>query len=235
MPEARPIRIGMVVFPGLTNLDYAGPLEVFSKLRGAEVHILSKTLDLVEAEGPSVIRPTTRLADAPAMDVLFVPGGPGQVDVMDDDQLISFVARQGAAARWVTAVCTGSLVLGAAGLLQGYRAACHWMSLDQLSLFGAIPTAERVVVDRNRVTGGGVTAGIDFGFALAARLFDETTARRLQLALEYAPAPPFDSGSPATAAPELVDDMRQRAAGLLARRLQASRAAAARLNKGEIR
>lgn len=225
------LTIGMVAFPQVTNLDFAGPLEVFGKLAGCEVQICWKTRDLVRCEGLSVIQPTVTFADCPQVDVLFVPGGPGQIDVMTDDEVIGFVARQGQGAQWVTAVCTGSLVLGAAGLLDGYRAACHWMSRDQLSLFGARPVNERVVFDRNRVTGGGVTAGIDFGFALAARLVGEEAAQRLQLALEYAPEPPFDSGLPERADPALVDSLLGRAAGLLDRRRAASRAAAERLGK----
>ncbi|PTX03522.1 DJ-1/PfpI family protein [Pararhodobacter aggregans] len=223
--------IGMVAFEQATNLDFTGPLEVFGKLAGCEVQICAKTRDLVACEGLSVIRPTVTFADCPQVDVLFVPGGPGQIDVMTDDETIGFVARQGQAAQWVTAVCTGSLILGAAGLLQGYRAACHWMSRDQLPLFGAEPVNQRVVFDRNRVTGGGVTAGIDFGFALAARLVGDPAARRLQLALEYAPEPPFDCGLPERADPDTVTDLLGRAAGLLERRWAASRTAADRLNQ----
>lgn len=229
----RKLVIGMVAFDQLTNLDFTGPLEVFGKLAGCEVQICAKTRDLVACEGLSVIRPTTTFAECPPVDVLFVPGGPGQVDVMTDDETIGFVARQGQAAQWVTAVCTGSLILGAAGLLSGYRAACHWMSRDQLALFGAEPVNARVVFDRNRVTGGGVTAGIDFGFALAARLVGEAAAKRLQLALEYAPEPPFDSGLPERADPETVTELLGRAAGLLDRRRVASNAAAARLKQRE--
>lgn len=223
------LRIGMVAFPNLTHLDFAGPLEVFGKLAGCEVLICATSLELIRCEGLSVIQPTVTFADCPPLDVLFVPGGPGQIDVMTDPELIDFVARQGRTAQWVTAVCTGSLVLGAAGLLDGYRAATHWMSRDQLAMFGAEPVNARVVFDRNRVTGGGVTAGIDFGFALAARLVGEAAARRLQLALEYAPEPPFDSGLPERAEPETVRALLERAQGLLARRRAASQAAVERL------
>ena len=225
------IQIGMVVFPNLTNLDFAAPLEVFGKLPGCRVHIVARSMDLVQSEGLAVVKPTTTFDACPPLDVLFVPGGPGQIDIMNDAPTIGFVARQGASAKWVTAVCTGSLVLGAAGLLQGYKAATHWMSRDQLSVFGAVPTNARVVFDRNRVTGGGVTAGIDFGFALAALLAGDETAKRLLLMLEYAPDPPFKGGTPETAEPQLVAAVLKRAAPLLERRWVASRTAAAKLGK----
>jgi cyclohexyl-isocyanide hydratase len=148
---------------------------------------------------------------------------------MDDPEIIAFVRDQGRKAKYVTSVCTGALVLGAAGLLDGYEAATHWMSADQLPLFGAKPVAKRIVVDRNRITGGGVTAGIDFGLYLASQLAGEEAARRIQLFLEYDPAPPFDSGSPRTASAAVVQGVRERSATMLERRWAASRRAAARL------
>ena len=223
------IQIGFLAFPNLTNLDLAGPLEVFGKLAGCKVHIVWKNTDLIQCEGLAVIKPTATFSDCPPLDVICIPGGPGQIDVMNDPEVIGFVRRQGQQAKWVTAVCTGSLILGAAGLLQGYKATSHWMSRDQLALFGAEPVAQRVVTDRNRVTGGGVTAGIDFGFALAAKLVGEETAKRVMLALEYAPEPPFRGGTPTTAEPQLVDAVLQRAAKLLERRREASVAAAAKM------
>lgn len=228
MPD---IQIGMLAFPNVTNLDFAGPLEVFGKLSGCKVHIVASSLEVIRAEGLAVIKPTVTIHDCPPLDVLFIPGGPGQIDVMNDQAVISFVARQGASAKWVTAVCTGTLILGAAGLLRGYKASTHWMSREQLAIFGAEPVNARVTFDRNRVTGGGVTAGIDFGFALAAVLVGEEAAKRLQLALEYAPEPPFRGGTPETAEPHLVDAVLQRAKPLLDRRWLASREAAARLRE----
>jgi cyclohexyl-isocyanide hydratase len=171
------------------------------------------------------------IADCPALDVLLVPGGPGQVDAMDDELVLDFLRRQGSQASYVTSVCTGSLLLGAAGLLDGYSAACHWMSRDQLEALGARPSGERVAIDRNRITGGGVTAGIDFGLALAALLRGRHEAERIQLQLEYNPAPPFSAGSPESAGPELEEEVRRGAEGMLSARRAATLRAKARLAK----
>lgn len=224
-----PLTVGMLLFPGLTNLDFAGPFEVLAKLPGAAVDLVWKTTDPITSDAGLRLLPSRVLAGAPQYDILFVPGGPGQVVLMDDAEVIDFVRRQGEGARWVTSVCTGALVLGAAGLLSGYRAATHWSAMDQLALFGAMPVHERVVRDRNRLTGGGVTAGIDFALTLAALLFGEDQARRITLGLEYAPQPPFDCGTPDRAPPELVDELVRRGTDRAALRLAASRQAAARL------
>jgi cyclohexyl-isocyanide hydratase len=194
----------MLLYPRLTQLDLTGPFEVFALLANTRVHLLWKTREpVLSATGMSIL-PTLTLEDCPALDVLFVPGGPGQVKLMDDEVVLDFLARQGAQARYVTSACTGSLLLAAAGLLKGYRAACHWMARDDLALLGAIAVAERVVQDRNRITGAGVTAGIDFALTLAALLRGETQAKAIQLALEYDPAPPYETGSPERAGPDLV-------------------------------
>lgn len=227
--EPETLTIGMVLFPGMTNLDFAGPYELFAKLPGATVLILWKTLDPVVVDAGLRLLPTMRFADCPRLDLLFVPGGPGQVPLMDDAETIDFLARQGASARWVTSVCTGALLLGAAGLLRGYRAATHWTAMDQLALFGAEPVPARVVTDRNRVTGGGVTAGIDFGLTLAALIAGEDYAMRAQLGLEYAPQPPFDCGTPDRAPSQLVALVRARGAAHHAARREASVRAAARM------
>ncbi|MFT3771753.1 MAG: DJ-1/PfpI family protein [Minicystis sp.] len=224
-----PVRIGLLLFPGVTPLDLTGPAEVFARMPGSEVHLVWKTADPVATGAGWRILPTLSFADAPPFDVICVPGGEGQIALMADDETLDFLRRQAAGARYVTSVCTGSLVLGAAGLLVGYRAACHWMSLDQLALLGAIPVAERVVTDGNRITGGGITAGIDFALTVAAELRGAEAACAVQLGMEYHPRPPFLSGSPAQAAPELVARVTQRAADRQARRLAATRAAAARL------
>jgi cyclohexyl-isocyanide hydratase len=188
--------IGFLLFPNVTQLDLTGPAQVLSRLPGAQVHLAWKTRDPVATDVGFSIVPTTTLEECPPLDVLCVPGGFGFADQLTDSQTLDFLKRQGRDARYVTSVCNGSLLLGAAGLLQGYRSACHWAWRKYLPRFGSIPVADRVVRDRNRISGGGVTAGIDFAFVLAAELAGEDTARTLQLALEYDPRPPFDSGSP---------------------------------------
>jgi cyclohexyl-isocyanide hydratase len=203
------IRIGMLLFPGVTQLDLTGPFEVLAQIPGAEINLAWKVLDPVTAESGLKIVPTTTLSDAPQADVLFVPGGAGQLALMRDEEVLSFLRRQGEKARYVTAVCTGSLLLGAAGLLEGYDATTHWAFHDLLARCGARPVRKRVVIDRNRVTGGGVTAGIDFSLRLVSELVGEDIAREIQLALEYDPDPPFSSGSPERADPRLVERVRQ--------------------------
>lgn len=196
--------IGMLLYPGLTQLDLTGPYEVLHRVPGARVELVWKTLDVVRADSGLGLSPTTTFAACPALDVLMVPGGAGQVPLMSDPEVLAFLRNKAETARWVTAVCTGSLVLGAAGLLQGYRAATHWAYMDFLPAFGAIPDGSRVVVDRNRVTGGGVTAGLDFALRLAAEIAGEPTAKTLELSLEYDPAPPYGCGHPRKAPAELV-------------------------------
>jgi cyclohexyl-isocyanide hydratase len=200
----------MLLYPGLTQLDLTGPLEVLHRVPGAEVHLVWKTLELVEADSKLKLAPTATLEGCPPLDVLFVPGGAGQVAVMQDDGVLRFLRAQGERARFVTAVCTGSLLLGVARLLEGYDATTHWAYMDLLPLFGARPVRQRVVVDRNRMTGGGVTAGIDFGLRLAAILSNESVAKSIQLGLEYDPQPPFASGHPDVADPEIVTNVRAR-------------------------
>ena len=228
-PTPASFTIGMLIFPRMTQLDFTGPFEVFARVPGAKVHVLWKRSEPVVSDTGLAILPTTTLDDCPDLDLICVPGGPGQIAVMDDEQILTFVREKGERAQFVTSVCTGSLILGAAGLLKGYQAATHWMSRDQLAHFGATPVARRLVVDRNRITGGGVTAGIDFGLYVASLITDEQTARAIQLALEYNPEPPFDSGSPENAGPEAAAAARQRAAAMLGERLAASKRAAQRL------
>jgi cyclohexyl-isocyanide hydratase len=221
------IQIGFLAFPRLTQLDLTGPFEVLSRLPGAEVHLLARDPDPVVAEHGLALVPTGTLEEAPPLDVICVPGGTGVNAVLEDDVTLDWLAAQGSRARWVTSVCTGALALGAAGLLRGYLATTHWLALDLLPLLGATPIAERVVIDRNRVTGGGVTAGIDFGLTLAAQLAGEETARRIALGLEYAPAPPFP-GSPRSAPPAMVTATMEAAAPLREERRRLCRAAVAR-------
>jgi cyclohexyl-isocyanide hydratase len=206
--------IGMLLFPRMTQLDLTGPFEVLVRLPNSKVELVARNLDPVVTDRGLTIMPTSTFATCPPLDVIMVPGGPGQQDLMEDEETLAFVRRQAAGARYITSVCTGSLVLAAAGLLRGRRATCHWAALEHLSLLGAIPVSEKVVVDGNVVTGAGVTSGIDFALALAALLEGEQVAREIQLQIEYDPAPPFDSGSPKTASPRLVETLRARLAKL---------------------
>jgi len=227
---AQPIQIGILLYPNVTQLDATGPAQVLSRVPGAQLHMIWKTRDPVPTDAGFSIVPTTTFADCPQLDVVCVPGGGGQVAVMGDPEALDFLRKQAAKARYVTSVCTGSLILGAAGLLKGYKSACHWAWRDMLKDFGATPVAERVVRDRNRISGGGVTAGIDFGLTVAAELAGEEVAKSIQLVLEYDPQPPFDAGSPEKAGPERVKRIYERLAPLLESRRKANADAAARLN-----
>ncbi|MGE0216397.1 DJ-1/PfpI family protein [Mycolicibacterium sp.] len=205
----------MIVFPGLTMLDLVGPWEA---LRWAfDLHLVGSTTEPFLSDTGLPFRAHESLADAPEyVDMIFVPGGGGTADAMRDRGILDFLADRGERARYVTSVCTGSLVLGAAGLLAGYRATSHWSAVELLPAFGAIPTEGRVVIDRNRITGGGVTAGIDFGLVVMAEMLGEQAARYSQLLLEYDPAPPFDGGSPANASAEAIQKVRDYVAPLFA-------------------
>jgi putative intracellular protease/amidase len=200
------LRIGLLVFPQLTAMDMVAPQLCMHMMMKTEMHIVAQTAAPVMCDSGFAILPTSTFADCPKdLDVLFVPGGPkGTEQALRNDALLDFVADRGARARYVTSVCTGSMILGAAGLLKGYRAASHWMTRDMLPMFGATPVDERVVIDRNRMTGGGITAGLDFGLVLAAQLRDESVARLAELALEYDPQPPFKSGSMKTAQADTI-------------------------------
>ncbi|MGB6538704.1 MAG: DJ-1/PfpI family protein [Xanthobacteraceae bacterium] len=221
--------IGLLLFPDMTQLDFAGPYEVFARLPDTKVHIVAKTAEPVRTDRGLVLIPTVTWQECRQLDVVMVPGGPGQQQLMDDEGMLSFLRQQSERAQYVTSVCTGALVLGAAGLLRGYRATTHWLSLPLLQLFGAIPVDARVVVDRNRVSGGGVTAGIDFGLRLAALLRGEAIAKQIQLQMEYQPEPPFQSGSPATAPAEIVAAARRAGAQLQQERQITCEQAARRL------
>jgi cyclohexyl-isocyanide hydratase len=198
-----PLQIGMLLYPGLTLLDLIGPQTTLG-LHG-QTHLISKSLEPIASDSGIAIVPTTTYDECPReLDVLFVPGGMGTADVMEDVDTLRFLEARARTAGYVTSVCSGSLILAAAGLLQGYRATTHWSSLDVLAAFGVEVDPRRVVVDRNRITAGGVTAGIDFGLALVAELRGEQAARLTQLTMEYDPKPPFDSGSPEAAGPEIT-------------------------------
>jgi cyclohexyl-isocyanide hydratase len=229
MTQEPQLRIGMLVFPRFTQLDFAAPFEVFSRLPNAAVDIVWKTREPVRDPFGLALLPTTDFAAARPCDVLFAPGGPGQTDLMLDQEVLGFLRRQAETARWITSVCTGSLILGAAGLLRGYRATSHWLSLDQLALFGAEPVRERVVIDRNRVTGAGVTSGIDFALVLASEIAGQKVAETIALQIEYDPTPPFPTRSTADPADPLVAELRAKVEGFQAQRLEIAKRAAANL------
>ena len=208
----------MLAFEGFELLDLAGPLDVFARAPDVQALTIARTREPVAPDLAPAIVPDCTLDDAPTLDVLFIPGGHGIAGVLGNDEVLDFVRERGAAAEFVTSVCTGALVLGAAGLLEGRRATTHWRYLDLLRLFGAEPVSQRVVEDGNRITGAGVTAGIDFGIALVARLRGDDVAKRLQLGLEYDPAPPFRSGHPNVADRALVEAYVRDSAGRYAER-----------------
>jgi cyclohexyl-isocyanide hydratase len=225
MTEPTTMHMGMLLYPGLTQLDLTGPFEVLHRIPGARVHLVWKSRDPVVADSGLGLLPTTTLADCPQLDVIFVPGGRGQVPWLQDGEVLGFLREQGRKARFVTSVCTGALLLGAAGLLDGYDAATHWAYMELLPMVGARPVNQRVVVDRNRMTGGGVTAGIDFALHLAAVLGGDVLAKSIQLALEYNPDPPFRCGHPDVADPEVVAAVRARFAPLVNARAERLRPA----------
>jgi cyclohexyl-isocyanide hydratase len=224
-----PLQIGLMVFPKVTQLDLTGPLQVFSSVPGAKVHLVWKRIEAVPSDSVLALTPTITFADCPQLDVICVPGGSGADDMTNDAEMLDFLRRQAEHAKYITSVCTGSLVLGAAGLLKGYRAATHWSAIEFLAAFGAIPARTRVCIDRNRITGGGVTAGIDFALTLVSQLVDRKTAEAIQLRLEYNPKPPFNAGSPDTAPAEVLESVNEKIAPARARRGEMVARAAARL------
>lgn len=223
------LQIGFLLFPQLQQLDLTGPYDVLASLPDVKVHLIWKDLVPITASTGLVLKPTTTFDDCPPLDVICIPGGSGVGPLMEDDETLAFIKAQAANAKYVTSVCTGALVLGAAGLLKGKRATTHWAYHPLLEVLGAIPVNDRVVRDGNLLTGGGITAGIDFALTLAAELFDKDTAQLVQLQLEYAPAPPFASGSPETAPVSVLDEARKRAAASLKLRSEITERAAAKL------
>ena len=208
----------MLLYPKVTQLDLTGPFEVLIRIPDSRVRTIGKTLDPIHSEGGLTLVPSATYADAPKLDVLFVPGGAGQIALTQDRETLDYLAAVASGAQWVTSACTGALLLGAAGLLRGYRAATHWAFMDLLPVVGAIPVDQRVVVDRNRVTGGGVTAGIDIALTLAAEIAGRPVAEMIQLALEYDPHPPFQSGHPRVADRALVGRVREQLSARFAER-----------------
>ena len=228
MSEAPKFRVGFLLFPNLTQLDLTGPWEVLSGMPNTVTHLIWKTREPVAAAKGMQIVPDMTFGDCPQLDLLCIPGGPGMNPLLTDAETLDFVRRQAKGVRYLTSVCTGSLVLGAAGLLKGKRAASHWMSRELLAKFGAIPVNERVVIDGNIISGGGVTAGIDFGLRVMAEIHGAALAQMTQLAIEYDPAPPFNAGTPATAPREIVETLLKLAAPMREfRAAQADKAAAA--------
>lgn len=205
MTDSQKHIIGLVFYPGMTSLDIVGPQQVFSALPGIQIHRIWKTLDPIKTDDDMMVLPDTTFENCPRLDVVCIGGGLGQTAVVDDPEVLEFLRKQGSTAKFITSVCGGSEFLAKAGLLQGYRAATHWAARQQLAALGVEVGTERVVIDHNRITGGGVTAGIDFGLTIASILCGEETAKIIQLLLEYNPAPPFDVGSPEKAGAELVN------------------------------
>jgi cyclohexyl-isocyanide hydratase len=225
----QPFIIVEAIYPGMTQLDFTGPHTIFHRIPNCQTIVASETGGSIESEGGLIFAGTTRMAEIERCDLLFVPGGMAATDIINDLAFMAEFKRLAGGARYLTSVCTGSLVLGAAGLLKGRRAACHWAWRDLLPLFGAEPDMARVVRDGDIITGGGVTAGIDFALVVAAELAGATFAQTLQLGIEYAPAPPFDAGRPETAPADVLASMQARMDAVMPGRRAGAEAAAARL------
>jgi len=232
IPENQPLQIGSLLFQGLDQIDLTGPFEVLSRIPNSTYRIYGKTTALVRDLKGLRLSPDATLAEAPQLDVLHVPGGPGQEACMDDEEVLDWVSRQAAGARIVFSVCTGALICGAAGLLKGRRATTYWAALHLLPYFGATPVDERVVVDGNLVCAAGVTAGIDGALRVAALLRGDKAAETIQLYMQYAPEPPFNAGSPETAPADVTAAVRNAAAEIMARREETARRVAERLGIG---
>lgn len=224
------LTIAFLLFPDVTQLDLTGPAQVFSRLGNARIELVSKSPEPVQTDAGFSLLPTATFDAIQSADVLCVPGGAGIAGVLEDARSLAWVRAIASHAKWITSVCSGSVVLAAAGLLDGRRATGHWTSREQLKLFGAIPVAERVVFDGNLVTGGGVTAGIDFALTLVAKIRSDEHAKLVQLSLEYDPAPPFDCGSPEKAERAILDHFQRIAGETLAKRAKQVESIAARMN-----
>ncbi|TGK40423.1 DJ-1/PfpI family protein [Leptospira andrefontaineae] len=201
--------IGLLIFPDLTPLDFVGPYEVFSRMKNSKVHVIAETKDPIPSERGLSILPDRTLDENLDLELVLVPGGLGVNRLMENEKILNWLREKSKTSRYISSVCTGSLVLAAAGLLNGYKATTHWLSLDVLKLFPEIDVKEdRVVIDRDRITGGGVTAGIDFALQVVAEIQGQKAAEEIQLMIEYNPEPPFLSGHPKTANPDLVSETR---------------------------
>lgn len=222
------IEIVFPLYPDVTHLDFTGPHQVLSRIPGARVTVASMGGQDIAAEG-LVFGKLADLTKIERCDVICVPGGFGTTAAMLDEAYMAEVTRLGKGAKYLTSVCTGSLILAATGLIRGRRAACHWAWRDLLEPFGVIVDESRVARDGNLITGGGVTAGLDFAFTMVAELAGEAHAQSVQLGLEYSPAPPFNAGRPETAPPEILAAVRERMDAFGKGRMDAARTAAARL------
>ena len=227
--ESKPLQIGAIVFPRMDQIDFTGPFEVLSQLPNSVFHVAWKDKSIIRDYHGLILTPEKTFADVPPLDLLVVPGGPGQEELMEDAAVLSFLQKQAAGARCVFSVCTGALICGAAGLLKGKRATTHWGSFSLLKYFGAIPVNERVVVDGQLITAAGVTAGIDGALTVAARLRGDQVAQEIQLGIEYAPQPPFNSGTPDRAPAAVLKAVQGRVADLGKRRLSTAQRVATRL------
>ena len=204
------LRFGLLVFPNVQLLDFAAPYDAFASVDDAEVHVVAQTLDPLACSNGLIFNPTETFETCPQLDVLCVAGGGGVNVLLSNDTVLEFIRKQAAGARYVTSICTGSLLLGAAGLLKGKRATTHWNALDFLTCFGAEAISDRVVQDGNLITAGGVTSGIDFGLTVIGEVLGRKEAETVQLSIEYAPQPPFNSGTPATASPDVLEAAKQK-------------------------
>jgi cyclohexyl-isocyanide hydratase len=229
IPHDTHLQIGSLLFEGVDQIDLTGPFEVLSRIPNSTYRLYGKTAETVRDLKGLRLTPDATLAEAPALDVLHVPGGFGQEALMENAEVLDWIRRQATGARSVFSVCTGALLCGAAGLLKGRRATTHWASFHLLPFFGAIPVNQRVVVDGNWVFAAGVTAGIDGALRLAAELRGDEAAQAIQLYMVYAPEPPFDSGTPETAPAAILEQARDSVRGITAQREQTARRVAVRL------
>ena len=229
IPPDTHLTIGSLLFEGLDQIDLTGPFEVLSRIPNATYRLYGRTADPVRDIKGLRLTPDAALADAPQLDVLHVPGGPGQEALMEDEAVLGWIRHQAAGARSVFSVCTGALLCGAAGRLRGRRATTHWASFHLLPFFGAVPVNERVVMDGDWVFAAGVTAGIDGALRLTAELRGDAAAQAIQLEMAYAPEPPFNSGTPETAPPAILSGAREAMRDLITRREATARHTATRL------
>ena len=225
-----PLNIGSIIFPQMDQYDFTGPFEVLSQVPGSTFHVLWKEKAPIRDRRGLILTPEETFSESPLLDVLVVPGGHGQQALMEDEAVLSFIRNQAANARYVFSVCTGALLCGAAGLLRGVKATTHWSAFHLLSYFGAIPVEARVVVDGKFVSAAGVTAGLDGALRLVSLLRDDRTAQAIQLAIEYAPEPPFNSGTPETAPREVVETVRASARQITEARLATAKRIASLLS-----
>lgn len=227
------LQIGFLIYPGVIQLDVMGAYQVLTFPPNTDVHLIWKTLAPITSNEGLTLTPTVTLANCPPLNVLCVPGGGmGQIEVMKDTEILDFLQQQAKSAQYMASVCTGSMILAAAGLLQGYKATCHWAFREQLAMLGVEVLPQRVVIDRDRITGAGVTSGIDFGLTLLGLLCGEEVAKMTQLMMEYAPDPPFNAGTPETAGKEIVYSLKQLGKPLLAAFMAQTRDTANQLKLG---